>query len=433
MPRHLIKELRVIPRFHGQKTRVDLLLGALEDVQRCWTRGWHERFDVPLGNVSAARLFPVRIASERVSACARSAANLFEFAGTAFSFELRRVAQIEKKRRLAVDGAQWLQANVAGGQGHKTAGEDFTPVRDENKSLAVVQTTRSAADFVGGSIRPRLGDSRFPFRDSLLQNKPAIVLRFGALDVETSGFRKSMKPRKHFLEFMRAKQVIEFSAARRHQEENAPKRNSQALHQRDNGIDLADVPAAECSVDLYGKANFICPAHRVEGASERSAHAAKDVMRSGARAIHAYRQACQSSFFQPDYDIPRQQRCCARRQRDPHAHRPRMSDQFEQVRTLDGITARENKHRDSHSGDLIDQAFALFRREFLRVSIRLCGRAAVNTGQVTRLSHFPDSKEGPLVEVDGADLFLGLRVHTSIETRPLKISSDESRSCRILS
>ncbi len=70
------------------------------------------------------------------------------------------------------------------------------------------------------------------------------------------------------LEFVGAQQIVELSAPRRYEKERTPQRDVEVLHQGDDLIDLADVPAAERGVDLHGKANLVGPADSIDGAGK---------------------------------------------------------------------------------------------------------------------------------------------------------------------
>ena len=130
----------------------------------------------------------------------------------------------------------------------------------------------------------------------------------------------------------------------------------------------------------------------------------------GARAIHTYRKPGQSSLLEPDNNLPRQQRRCARRQGYANSGRMSVADQLEQIGPLDGVASCEHENRDLQSFNLIDQVLALICAEFHWVAIRLCGGAAMHTCQIAGLRHFPDGDEWTLVKVDRIDL----RVHGPI-------------------
>ena len=76
-----------------------------------------------------------------------------------------------------------------------------------------------------------------------------------------------------------------------------------------------------------------------------------------------------------------------------------MADKFKQIRTFDGISASEYEYRHLHCGNLVDQVFAFLGGEFLRVALRLSGRAAMHTTKVARLRHLPDNQERRPVEI----------------------------------
>ena len=87
---------------------------------------------------------------------------------------------------------QILLTNIAGRQRKKSAWEDFPFVRDEDESLAVIQTARCTADRVDGPlICTDSAYSRLALSDSLLQKKTSVMLRFGRLDIETCDLGKA--------------------------------------------------------------------------------------------------------------------------------------------------------------------------------------------------------------------------------------------------
>ena len=90
-----------------------------------------------------------------------------------------------------------------------------------------------------------------------------------------------------------------------------------------------------------------------------------------------------------------------------------MADQFKKIGSLNRVASRQHKDRNLQGRDLVDQMFALIRAEFHGAAIRLGGCAAVHTGQVAGLGHFPDGDEWPFVEVDRVDL----RVHEPMRQR----------------
>lgn len=237
------------------------------------------------------------------------------------------------------------------------------------------------------------------------------MLGLGRLDVEARGFGKTVDLRKDPFKLVRAQKVIQLSTSCGNQEKDTPQRDLQFLHQRDNAVDLADIPATECGVDLHWEANLIRPAHSVERPSEGSAHSAEGVMRFGTRTVHAHGQSGEASLFEPDDDFPRQQGRSAGRQRDSDSNRAGMANQIEEIRPLDRIPAGQHKGRDFERRDLVDQMFAFIGAQFQRIAIRLRGCAAVDASEIARLGYFPDGNEWPFVEVRRVDL----RVHVSMK------------------
>jgi len=87
-----------------------------------------------------------------------------------------------------------------------------------------------------------------------------------------------------------------------------------------------------------------------------------------------------------------------------------MANQLEKVGSLNRVASCQHKDWDLQGRDLVDQVFTLIYAQLHGIPIRLGGCAAVYTGQIAGLSHFPDGDEWPFVKVDRVDL----RVHESI-------------------
>ena len=129
------------------------------------------------------------ISSQSVGAGSRSSADFFERAAAALPLKLRCVPQIAEQRRIAIDRGQFLLTDTAGGEGKEAAREDFALVRDEDESLAIVETARRAPNCVIGSLMLRGGvDSQLAFSDALLQKIAPVMLRLGRFDIETCSF-----------------------------------------------------------------------------------------------------------------------------------------------------------------------------------------------------------------------------------------------------
>ena len=99
-----------------------------------------------------------------------------------------------------------------------------------------------------------------------------------------------------------------------------------------------------------------------------------------------------------------------------------MSDQFKKIRPFNRVASRQHKDRNLQGRDLVDQMFALIRAQFHGAAVRLSGCAAVHTGEVACLGHFPDGDEWPFVEVGRVDL----RVHESMRQPETGGCSDQS-------
>ena len=104
---------------------------------------------LPLRPVHAAGFFREQIAGERVRASARAATDLAKLAAPALTVQIPTVAKGAKQRRVAIDVGQRLPADIASGDGEKSAGIDLAQVRDEHEAFAVVDTA-GAPDPVTG-------------------------------------------------------------------------------------------------------------------------------------------------------------------------------------------------------------------------------------------------------------------------------------------
>ena len=109
----------------------------------------------------------MRISSQSISAGSRSSADFFELAGSALSLKFRCVAQIAEQRRVAIDRCQSLLTDTTGGEGKKAARENLPFVRDEDKSLAVVEAARCAPNRVDSPLVRRSNvDSQLAFSNA---------------------------------------------------------------------------------------------------------------------------------------------------------------------------------------------------------------------------------------------------------------------------
>ena len=102
--------------------------------------------DIGLGYVGAARLLTVGVSYQSVGASSRPPTNLLELTCAAFTFQLRRISQALKQRRVTVNLGQFLLAYVTRRERHKPAGKHLTCVRDEYEPFTVVQASRRSAN-----------------------------------------------------------------------------------------------------------------------------------------------------------------------------------------------------------------------------------------------------------------------------------------------
>ena len=97
-----------------------------------------------------------------------------------------------------------------------------------------------------------------------------------------------------------------------------------------------------------------------------------------------------------------EQRRGAGRDRNMHALAGGVADQVEEIFALQRVAAGEDEDGNVHLGDLVDERFAFFVGELVRMRNGLGGGAAVLAGQVTGLRDLPDGEEGRFVVVDPA-------------------------------
>ncbi len=107
---------------------------------------------------------------------------------------------------MSVNFSQRLFAHIAGGDGQEPAGEYFSEVRDENKSLSVVNPALGASNSVRCTCpehrRKRMAVA-FPFfLRATLQQEAAIVLCLRALDIKFHAARGLVELFKDLLELL---------------------------------------------------------------------------------------------------------------------------------------------------------------------------------------------------------------------------------------
>src|SRR6266511_495291 len=231
---------------------------------RTW---WKSRGrDVSFRHIGAAGLLGKGISRDCEGPGARASADLLVLAGAAFAFEHCSVAQVAEDRRVSIDRRQIIVADASAGERQEAAGKDLAGVRDEDETFSVIQPARRASDRVGNLLRGGASIPCLALGDGLLQHVTPIVLRLGGLDVEARGLRKTIEPGKDLFELLRVQQLVQLSAAGRHQEKDAPQRDLETFHQRNDLVDLANVSAAEGGVDLHRQPDLACPANRIHRA-----------------------------------------------------------------------------------------------------------------------------------------------------------------------
>src|SRR5271165_40541 len=152
--------------------------------------------------VHAAGFLRKQVAGHGERAGAGASADLAILADAAPPFQVLAIAQGTKQRRVAVNVGQRLAANVAAGERKESARKDLAQMRDENQTLAVVNAAGRATDDVRSFCTDRqlrklrntivglpwLFAQTARFRTAL-REIAAIVLRFGALDIEEDALR----------------------------------------------------------------------------------------------------------------------------------------------------------------------------------------------------------------------------------------------------
>lgn len=93
---------------------------------------------------------------------------MFELAGATFAFEVLRIPQAKKQRRLPIDGCPPLLTDVPGRLRKKATGKDLSLMGDEDEPLAVIQATRGAPDRVGHFVLRLFRSTRLPLGNPLL-------------------------------------------------------------------------------------------------------------------------------------------------------------------------------------------------------------------------------------------------------------------------
>ena len=119
-------------------------------------------------------------------------------------------------------------ADVTGSQGQESTGEDLPRVRHEHESLAVIDTGLPLNDLGANLACPGLSCS---FSLSPLRHEPAIMLRFGGLDIEWRALRQIVEEGENLFILFRSEVLGRRRASRRYQEEHAPQLRTRTLHQ----------------------------------------------------------------------------------------------------------------------------------------------------------------------------------------------------------
>src|ERR1022692_3437405 len=107
---------------------------------------------------------------------------------------------------------------------------------------------------------------------------------------------------------------------------------------------------------------------------------------------------CTSACSTPSVCL-RQQRRGAGRHVGAEADFHGVADQVVEVRPLERIAARKHHQGLPKRADLVEQAIALFSRQFLRVPLGLSRGPAMYARQIASLGGFPDHQHRGLIEI----------------------------------
>src|SRR5436305_1502498 len=123
-----------------------------------------------------------------------------------------------------------LAAHRASGDGEKTAGKNFSGMRDKDETLAVIDGQQSGNGALQSVHRPR-GNAIFSGAAFLLKHKAAIMLGLSGLDLEGHLSGKAVELTEGCLKFSAGKQIIHLAASCGNQKERAPQNQPKILQQ----------------------------------------------------------------------------------------------------------------------------------------------------------------------------------------------------------
>src|SRR5579875_4140842 len=112
---------------------------------------------------------------------------------------------------MAIKLGQRLPAHIACGKRQEAAGKHLSQMRDEDEAFSVINAARRAPDPVlracrkPGRQRRRVALPLF-FRPTL-QKEAAVMLGFGALDIEGNAARSFVQPLKYLLKLIGGDEV----------------------------------------------------------------------------------------------------------------------------------------------------------------------------------------------------------------------------------
>ena len=293
--------------------------------------------------------------------------------------------------------------DVAALHGQESAGED--PAHVVHKAEATPRVHRVRADHQAGRRVP--GRAMPGGRAAgALGHEAAEVLALGDLDDEVRLLRKVVQLAEQHLHLARGHPLELGAPAGRHQEEDLPEHNAQALHQLGNGIEIVYVPRAQHGVHLQRQTQLAGPAGAFHGLLEGALHAPELVVLGRGGPVNA-----DGHLVEPG--IPERLHTLAGEPGRGGGNGARaqpygfgVPDKVFQVGALQRIAPREDNQGSAHGLHVIDQALALFQGELAGVAHILGGGPAVAAGQGAGPGDFPDQQQGGAVEID-------IKLHTA--------------------
>src|SRR5215470_9917894 len=152
-------------------------------------------------------------------------------------------------------------------------------MRDEHETLSVVDASLPLND--PGFRTARRAQAAFLF--SPLCNVPAVMLRFGRLDIKCGGFRQIVKETEHVLVLFGRQVLGDRRAPGGDQEEDAPEPRALLLYQARDLPQPPEVVPCHRSVHLCWQADLAGMLQREHRPCEGALHAPESIMACGVR------------------------------------------------------------------------------------------------------------------------------------------------------